>query len=448
MNDTTLRSERSEAVTGRVPFPYLCQALRYPARGKVAIWTAVACESTSLRAIVSVSPSPALASRGIVRQPDMKDLLDLVGLVYEGAVSPGGWRPLVERTTHILHGTATVLFVHDMRGSVEFSTSWGLPDDAMEQYARDFAPIDVARDTVLAGPPGRVVTEESVPPEIYRRSAILNEWRAPWDVARNIGYDVYRDERRLAGFAVQASARRQPFGAEDAALFERLLPHLRRAIAMNVHLGRLDAVRSGLEDVIDGLAVGVVLLDESSKVVFTNAAAARIMRRRDGLSICGGRLRAHLGDDDRALSKTIADAIETSSRGSIEGGGTLVVRRAQHAPPYSLLVNPGPGAGARSLLRTSAAIVLIGDPDAEIVSDERVAARLYGLTPSEARLAVAVASGASLSAYAAEREIAVSTVRWTMKQVLAKTGLRRQAELVRLLLTGPAATGAGRSRDD
>ena len=65
--------------------------------------------------------------------------------------------------------------------------------------------------------------------------------------------------------------------------------------------------------------------------------------------------------------------------------------------------------------------------------------QLYGLTPSEARVACAVASGESLESYASAHGISVSTVRWTMKQLLAKTGARRQADLVRILLSGPAA---------
>lgn len=60
-------------------------------------------------------------------------------------------------------------------------------------------------------------------------------------------------------------------------------------------------------------------------------------------------------------------------------------------------------------------------------------------SPAEARLAQAVAAGESLETYSEMQGVALSTARWTMKQVLAKTGSGRQADLVRLLLTGPAA---------
>ena len=59
--------------------------------------------------------------------------------------------------------------------------------------------------------------------------------------------------------------------------------------------------------------------------------------------------------------------------------------------------------------------------------------RQYGLTPAETALALAVAGGAALREYADERGVTVGTVRFQMKQVLAKTECRRQTDLVRLI---------------
>jgi len=57
------------------------------------------------------------------------------------------------------------------------------------------------------------------------------------------------------------------------------------------------------------------------------------------------------------------------------------------------------------------------------------------LSPAEAELVEAVVGGHSLSAVARLRGIAVSTVRRRMRSVLGKTGCRRQAELLRLVLS-------------
>ncbi|HYN39596.1 MAG TPA: hypothetical protein VES39_10120, partial [Rhodospirillales bacterium] len=73
---------------------------------------------------------------------------------------------------------------------------------------------------------------------------------------------------------------------------------------------------------------------------------------------------------------------------------------------------------------------------------ERRLRRQYGLTPAETALALAVASGAALRDYADERGVTVGTVRFQMKQVLAKTECRRQADLVRLVSGGGVSFSA------
>jgi DNA-binding CsgD family transcriptional regulator/PAS domain-containing protein len=375
----------------------------------------------------------------VAAEIDLDQLLDLVDSIYDVALSPAGWDPLLERVTRALDGTAAIFSVQDARRSVGFARLWGLPEAALEQYGSRFAPLDLGLDLVLASSPGTVVTEESVPRDLSRRSPFVHEFRRPWGVERGIGYDVFRDGGRFAMLAVQAPKRRKPFGSAEATLLERIRPHLRRAVQLRTNLEQALAHRRALEDTLDGLAVGVVLMDEAGAVFFANAAARRIAERNDGLTIARTRLRAASDAANRALGKAIAEATDTATRAGLAAGATLAVPRPSGARPYAVLVGPGPGAASQSIYRSAAAIVMIGDPDARLEASERIVARLYGLTPGEARLAVAVASGEALDDYAAARGVSVSTVRQQMKQVLAKTGARRQADLVRLLLTGPAA---------
>ena len=80
-------------------------------------------------------------------------------------------------------------------------------------------------------------------------------------------------------------------------------------------------------------------------------------------------------------------------------------------------------AGIELVLRTAET------PDAAI-------ARLhtaYGLTAAEARLALHVAEGGALPAYAVAHALSRHTVRNQLQAIFQKTGVRRQAELVALL---------------
>jgi len=61
--------------------------------------------------------------------------------------------------------------------------------------------------------------------------------------------------------------------------------------------------------------------------------------------------------------------------------------------------------------------------------------RLFGLTPSEGRLALHLVSGETLRSAAAELHISYETARTQLKGIFSKTGTCRQAELVVAIVT-------------
>lgn len=59
-----------------------------------------------------------------------------------------------------------------------------------------------------------------------------------------------------------------------------------------------------------------------------------------------------------------------------------------------------------------------------------------GLTPAELGVLTLLLDGETPSEIAATRGVAISTVRTQLKRLFAKTGTRRQADLVRCVLRG------------
>ena len=60
--------------------------------------------------------------------------------------------------------------------------------------------------------------------------------------------------------------------------------------------------------------------------------------------------------------------------------------------------------------------------------------QLLGLSPAEARMAAALAAGATVLQYARQAGVTRETARWRLKQIQAKTGAHTQVELVRRVL--------------
>ena len=64
---------------------------------------------------------------------------------------------------------------------------------------------------------------------------------------------------------------------------------------------------------------------------------------------------------------------------------------------------------------------------------------VYKLTQSEAQVAISLVNGHSIDEIAKRSNHSVHTIRSQLKSVFSKTGVSRQSELIKLLLTGPFA---------
>jgi DNA-binding CsgD family transcriptional regulator len=71
--------------------------------------------------------------------------------------------------------------------------------------------------------------------------------------------------------------------------------------------------------------------------------------------------------------------------------------------------------------------LLVGEIDTKVLAQ-------LSFTPAETRLAMALFRGQSVEAYAKDAAISINTARWHVKQIYAKTGVKRQSELIHMLL--------------
>jgi DNA-binding CsgD family transcriptional regulator len=83
---------------------------------------------------------------------------------------------------------------------------------------------------------------------------------------------------------------------------------------------------------------------------------------------------------------------------------------------------------------TDAMSSLFSEGNASRPTDALSLQRAHGLTRAEARVVSRLASGLDVPAIAAELRVSVETVRSHLKHAYAKTGTKRQAELVRMVL--------------
>ena len=216
----------------------------------------------------------------------------------------------------------------------------------------------------------------------------------------------------------------------------QLLPHLQRALQIRSRLGGAERKAQISADVLDGLAVGIVVTDAGCRIVFSNQIAESTLRAEGGLSVKGGRLRPRSAKDEAIFDRAIENAAGRYLDPSAPGAGALVLR-ARDNQTLSVLVTPMPPDSMRYGQSNALCAVIFSAPMSKASLRPRRLAERFGLTPAQARLLAALADGTDLAGYAHENRIGLVTVRTHLKELLVRTGQHRQVDLVRLVLADP-----------
>ena len=184
-----------------------------------------------------------------------------------------------------------------------------------------------------------------------------------------------------------------------------------------------------LTEELDDATVAVFLLERSGRIVECNERARQLLAADGGLADDGGQLGASSAQVHEALHAALADATTNS------GTGSASVRVPTADQGRWLLAQVRPVRRRAEPLSDRAAVaVVVRDPWARKKVDPNAVQQALGLTAAEAEVAALLAEGRTVTEIAAARHRTVASVRWHLRQVYSKTGLRGQADLVRALL--------------
>jgi DNA-binding CsgD family transcriptional regulator len=244
---------------------------------------------------------------------------------------------------------------------------------------------------------------------------------------------------RSAIISVNRGDAAEEFDGEAARLIGALVPHLRRALALHRRLAVVRAENDGLAAALDRLRAAIVLVDAARNIVTMNRAADELVARQNGLGIRDRHLRGETSEATAALDRIVTDAIAIAQGRTAAGSVRAALPKRSDGRPLEAVALPLPPAD-RAAARAAAAVFVVDPDEAPVVPAEWLTTR-FGLTPAEARVASALARGEAVADLAEHLRVTTGTARWYVKQILAKTGTKRQADLVRLLVGMVAGMG-------
>jgi DNA-binding CsgD family transcriptional regulator len=372
-------------------------------------------------------------------------LQSLIGEIYDAAVEADKWASLAPRIAAAFDAESCAVQTRTPAGVQLLTVTGNFTPTAARDYEQHYHRLDEWANGVLSRPSDVPTLGE----EVISTDALMKSPFAEY---------LRRTERRhLVGGVVSVGATEQGLiGVHrvtrgfDAASKQRmgfLFPHLRRALQVRSMVNVQGRQRDAALQALGSLATAAFLVDADGLVLFANEAATALLREGDGLSARNGRLAARTEAATATLLGLVASCARTAAgHGGHPGAAMSLPRRTRR--PLTALVSPmRPAALAGAVGDPGGlAIVFVRDPVQAGAAGLAALRALFRLTPAEARLASALADGASIERYAEAQGLSHYTVRALLKRVMRKTTTNRQGELIALILRSSATLqppGAG-----
>ena len=226
---------------------------------------------------------------------------------------------------------------------------------------------------------------------------------------------------------------------DEQLVLRSLVPFLEQAFRLHNRLTAAEASGAALRSLLDSLPSAVFLLDGEGRVVGANRAAREFAAEADGLAIVGGRIVL----DSRPLLATLSLLLRRIASHGLDpalGAGTVLrIERPSGRQAYVAELAPLARAPWVMSHPLAEAALIVTDPADEATCSPELLHRLFGLSQAESRLASLLVAGHDLADATAEMNITQSTGKTHLQHIFSKTGVNRQADLIRLVLKSTGA---------
>lgn len=360
-------------------------------------------------------------------------VLDLVDSIYDAGMAFDRWPATLERIADAFGASDAALGTIGPAG-LPWLCAPRTDPEYLRSYPENFHACNDVWHRITHRGVGVAFTDEMViERREFRRSAYYNEWAKPQGYHNVIGGLIDAEKHWRTVLMLPG---RRPYTKNALRLFNTLAPHIRRAVQLNRRLDHANSDREALLTSIDHLSAAAILLDASARVLAMNRAAETLIESNLGLRIIQRRLEATQPQSTATLHRMIAGC---GMESVMDEDGTLEVFTASTLLRLSVIPLRCRVSG---LLAGTAAALLM---DARDNTSSDTSARLrdrFGLTEAEARFAAEIVKGDGKRAAAERCGISYSTARSHLSRIFEKTGVHRQAALVRLVESLPSDRAA------
>jgi DNA-binding CsgD family transcriptional regulator len=369
-----------------------------------------------------------------------EELSQLLETLYAAPLQPEKWQAFFDHLSRLTKISCGYLITGSEREGQTILAGGGLSfnPEVLQLYKDYYGPMDPFWSPYLRNPRVSVIQgEELVSHDQLRKTEFYTDLLADYEMESMTMLSCSSTVEQTDVMPVWRRSQDGPMDHASIELLRTLLPHAHAALRIRTALQAVAVQSQFAELALDTMSIAVFLVTATSSVQHMNKPAAILAQGADGLRLEGTVLTANDSEESAQLALLISGAASAGSKGiHTTPGGALNISRQRAPGSLRVAVLPIPEE-RRSMMSLPCALVFASDPLASPKSRAAFMRMLYRLTPVESRLADLLLEGLEVRRIADRLGITIQTARFHLKRVLAKTGTRRQTELMRLMLSLP-----------
>ena len=386
----------------------------------VAAFRLFATQACAKPGCIEVPAAPLHANCEVFNTMDSQ----LIDRIYECSFVPDCWPGVLDELAQMIDAPRGTLLVQKRGPSL-----WTASPDAHESAQRLVKEGWLGRGQFMSRICGLrhlgFFTEYDVfTPEELDQEPVWRDFFRPAGFGWGAGTLLSLPSGETVFLALNRKRERGPVEAEFVQKLDSLRSHIARSVLMSARL-QLERA-SAVSEALALIGLPALVLDQAGKVIAANTLIELLTgtvrwRAQDRVSL-----------KDGAADKLLRDAIAAID---VAGGCSVrsfPVRESEtramqvaHVIPIRL--------SARDIFVRCAAVLVLSPVTASQAPPIELVQSLFDLTPAEARVARALASGKTVENIASDGGTSPNTIRTHVRGVLEKTGCNRQIDVVALL---------------
>ncbi|WP_034386568.1 helix-turn-helix transcriptional regulator [Comamonas composti] len=357
---------------------------------------------------------------------------EVAALFYEGILDSEQWYAALDALRQKLQGVSfhQVTLATQSMAVIDSVTCDVIPEGKAEEYELHHADSDERIALISGMPDGQFMFDHHHFDDRHMsRSAIYADFLRPIGMRHALGMVLQRNAQSHDYMAVLRADDQKAYGDYEQALMEQLAPHMSRAARLRAQAGQLQRLAGIGATALDHLQHGIIVSDGAGRIQQLNQKAERSLQEARWCHALHGRLQLRDHEAQQRLEQALRLACQALPQASMvrttlpeHGAAILRVLPLSFRNDLADLHPTG-----------RQALVILSSPFQASTLPLGAIGEILGITPKETLLAQALAQGQTVNQFAATQNCSVHTARDHLKNLLAKTGCRRQIEVVQLM---------------